>query len=149
MDRKKATITVFLVAVHLVCLAQPYDHAAGVRAGYSSGLTYKAFFLHRMSAVELDVFYNPNGLNISGLFLIHAEPFRDRHWLAYAGGGPMGGNWDDRFSAGVVAIGGIEYFLRDLPLNFGFDWKPMLNLFRFTHYDLLDFGFTIRYRFSL
>jgi hypothetical protein len=140
-------VAILLLPLHLQ--AQPYEHAAGIRAGYSSGLTYKGFFLHRMSGVELDVTYNQHGLNISGLYVIHAEPFRKSRWQIYFGGGGFGGLWDDEPSLGLVAMGGIEYILRDLPLNFGFDWKPMLNIYKTFHYDLLDFGLTIRYRFNL
>jgi hypothetical protein len=61
----------------------------------------------------------------------------------------MGGKWEEELSAGVAAIGGMEYTLRGLPLNFGVDWRPMANLYRETAYDLLDFGLTIRYRFTL
>ena len=64
------------------------------------------------------------------------------------GGGGFGGDWDEEFSLGVAAVAGIEYTLRDLPLNFSLDWKPMLNLYAVFEPDLLDFGLSIRYRFK-
>jgi len=149
MNILRYSLLCLIMAVATGTYAQPYDHAAGVRAGFSSGFTYKGFFLHRMSAVGVDVLYNPNGMVISGRFLLHFEPVRNDQWLLYAGGGPMGGRWDDELSLGVVGSVGIEYIMRDLPLNFGFDWRPMLGIYRFTAYELLDIGFTIRYRFSL
>lgn len=149
MNTQSLPLLVVLLLLPLHLAAQPYEHAAGIRAGYSSGLTYKGFFLHSMNGVELDVTYNQHGLNISGLYVIHAEPFRNSRWLIYFGGGAFGGTWDDELSLGLVAMGGIEYTLRDLPLNFGLDWKPMMNLYRTFHYDLLDFALVIRYRFSL
>ena len=130
-------------------MAQPYEHAGGVRAGYSSGLTYKGFFLHRKTAVEIDALYNQHGLNISALYLLHLELSRNSRWLVYFGGGVFGGGWEQELSVGLCAIGGIEYTLRDLPLNFGLDWKPLLNVYRTFAYDFLDFGVTIRYRFKL
>lgn len=129
--------------------AQPYEHSGGVRAGYTSGLTYKGFFLHSMNAIELNLGYNRHGLNISGLYVVHTEPFRNSRWLPYFGGGLFGGEWENEFSLGLVAVGGIEYTLHKTPLNFGFDWRPMLNAYRKTGYDLLDFGLCIRYRFKL
>ena len=140
-------MAIILLPIQLV--AQPYEHAGGVRAGYSSGLTYKGFFLHRMTAVEIDGLYNQHGLNLSAMYLMHLEPFRKSRWLFYFGGGLFGGNWEQELSLGICAIGGIEYILRDLPLNFGLDWKPMLNVYRTFAYDFLDFGVTIRYRFKL
>jgi hypothetical protein len=127
----------------------PYEHAAGIRAGYSSGITYKAFLLHRTNALQADLFYNSHGLNISALYVIHYEPFRKDRWLVYGGAGPFGGEWDGDLSLGLTGMIGIEYILRQLPINIGLDWKPMWNIYRNMDYDLLDFGLTIRYRFSL
>jgi len=138
-----------LVVLPATIVAQPYEHAIGVRAGYTSGLSYKGFFLHSMNAIELDVGYNQHGLNISGLYEVHMEPFRNSHWLAYFGGGVFGGEWEQELSLGLVAVGGIEYTLHKTPLNFGIDWRPMVNVYRSFAYDLLDFGLTIRYRFKL
>jgi hypothetical protein len=128
---------------------QPYEHAAGIRAGYSSGITYKYFFLHSLNAIQADLLYNAHGLNISGMYVIHNEPIRKDRWLLYFGGGPFGGQWDGDFSVGITGIAGMEYVPRKLPLNFGLDWKPMLNVYRNFDYEFLDFGFSIRYRFSL
>jgi hypothetical protein len=77
------------------------------------------------------------------------EPFHNRRWLVYFGGGAFGGNWEDEFSLGVVAAAGIEYTIRDLPMNLSFDWRPMMNIYRVYEIDLLDFGLSIRYRFAL
>lgn len=129
--------------------AQPYRHAIGIRAGYSSGITYKGFFRYQMSAVEADILYNQHGFNLTGMYLYHIEPFRNDRWLLYVGGGAFGGDWDGAFSIGLTAAFGMEYVVRDLPLNFSLDWKPMANLFRETEADFLDFGFSIRYRFRL
>jgi hypothetical protein len=149
MKRLRNPILVTTLLLPLMLQAQPYAHAGGVRAGYSSGLTYKGFFLHRMTAIEADGYYNQHGLNLAALYEMHAEPFRSSRWLGWFGGGIYGGKWDGELSTGVCAIGGIEYTLRKVPLNFGLDWRPMLNIYRELTYDLLDFGVTIRYRFQL
>jgi hypothetical protein len=128
--------------------AQPYYHSVGIRAGYSSGITYKGFRLHRMGAYEADILYNPHGFNISALYEHHMEPFRNERFLIYVGGGAFGGDWDEEFSLGVLAVAGMEYTLRDLPLNFALDWRPMLNAYRTLDADFLDFGICIRYRFG-
>lgn len=142
-------ILIGILLLSATCQAQTYDHAGGVRAGYTSGLSYKGFFLHSMNAMELDLGYNRHGLSIAGLYEIHIDPFRSKRWLAYFGGGVFGGKWDEDFSMGLVAVVGIEYTLRKTPLNFGLDWRPMLNAYKNFGYDLLDFGLTIRYRFKL
>lgn len=129
--------------------AQPYMHSAGVRAGYSSGISYKGFRLHRMSGFEGDILYNRHGFNVTVLYEYHIEPFKkNTRTFIYLGGGVFGGDWDDEFSMGVAAVAGIEYTLRDLPLNFSLDWKPMLNVYAIFEPDWLDFGLSIRYRFN-
>jgi hypothetical protein len=128
--------------------AQPYMHSVGIRAGYSSGITYKGFRLHRMGAIEGDILYNRHGFNLSALYEQHWEPFRDEKLLVYLGGGAFGGNWDEEFSLGVLAAAGIEYTFRDQPINIGLDWRPMLNVYQVFAPDFLDFGLCLRYRFG-
>jgi hypothetical protein len=140
-------ITILWMPFHAA--AQPYEHAGGVRAGYSSGVTYKGFFLHRMSAVEAGLFYSQHGLHISLIYEWHTEPFRNSRWLFFLGGGIYGGKWERDIASGLTGAGGIEYTMRELPLNFGFDWRPIWNIYEEFTYDLLDFGVTIRYRFRL
>lgn len=145
----KKLLAIGLLLYGLQLAAQPYSHAAGIRAGYSSGLTYKGFLLHRPAAIEADFMYNPHGLNLSLLYQYHRELDPRGRWLVHAGGGLFGGQWDDAFSLGLSPGLGIEYVIRKTPLNFGLDWKPMLNLYRKFAFDPLDFGLSIRYRFSL
>lgn len=129
--------------------AQPYEHSGGIRAGYSSGLSYKGFFRYQMAAIEADILYNRHGFNLTGIYAYHMEPFRNDRWIVFVGGGAFGGEWDGEFSLGLTVAGGIEYVIRDLPLNISLDWKPMLNLYKVTEADFLDFGLSIRYRFKL
>ena len=130
-------------------LAQPYEHAAGIRAGYSAGLSYKGFRLHRMAAIEADFLYNQHGLSLSAMYLIHKELDPKGRWLALAGGGLMGAKWEGDLAPGLVGGIGIEYVVRKTPLNFSLDWRPMLKLYPGAEFDPLDFGLSIRYRFSL
>lgn len=141
-------LTLVLVLGGAELKAQPYMHSVGIRAGYSSGVSYKGFRLHRMGAYEADILYNRHGFNISALYEHHLEPFRNERFLVYLGGGAFGGDWDDEFSIGVLGVLGIEYTIRDQPLNIGLDWRPMLNVYRTFAYDFLDFGLCIRYRFG-
>ncbi|PID91133.1 MAG: hypothetical protein CSA96_09965 [Bacteroidetes bacterium] len=129
--------------------AQPYEHALGIRAGYGSGLSYKAFFRHRMTAVRVDALYHEYGFSVSGALMYHWEPFRSDHWLFGVGGAGFAGKWDNATSLGINAVAEFSYVVRDLPLEFGLDWRPMLNLYRNTGTAFLDFGFVLRYRFSL
>ena len=142
-------VLIILLTLVLNLKAQPYEHSVGIRAGYSSGISYKGFFRHQMAAIEGDLLYNQHGFNITALYEHHLEPTQNKRLLAYLGGGIFGGNWEGEVSAGLSPIVGIEYTLRDLPLNFSIDWKPMMNAFQVFGIDLLDFGVSIRFRFSL
>lgn len=146
--RKILSLIVLIWAGSLGISAQPYEHSVGVRAGYSSGISYKGFFRHRMAAVEASILYNRHGFGINAIYEYHLEPFRNKRLLVYLGGGAFGGGWDEELSLGIAGIAGIEYTLRDVPLNFSLDWKPMLNLYRNFQEDLVDFGVSIRYRFK-
>lgn len=141
-------LTLALAITGKELLAQPYMHSVGVRAGYSSGVTYKAFRLHRMGAYEGSILYNRHGFNLSALYEHHLEPFRNERFLVFAGGGAFGGDWNEEFSLGIMGVVGIEYNIRDIPLNLAVDWRPMFNIIQITELDLLDFGFSIRYRFG-
>ncbi len=147
MIRNSIFILILLLSSSMA--GQPYEHSVGIRAGYSSGITYKGFFRHQMAAIEGDILYNRHGFNVSALYEHHIEPFQHRRWLVYLGGGAFGGNWDGGLSAGLAVVAGIEYNVRDLPLNFSVDWKPMMNIYELFEIDLLDFGVSIRYQFSL
>lgn len=146
--RKISSLIILFWASSLCISAQPYEHSVGVRAGYSSGISYKGFFRHRMAAVEASILYNRHGFNVNALYEYHLEPFRNKRLLVYLGGGAFGGGWDEELSLGIAGIAGIEYTLRDLPLNFSLDWKPMLNIYRNFQEDLVDFGVSVRYRFK-
>ncbi|MCK4990487.1 MAG: hypothetical protein KAS29_08380, partial [Bacteroidales bacterium] len=109
---KKTFILVMAMMLSLFTLqaklqAQPYMHSAGIRAGYSSGISYKGFRLHRMSAFEVDFLYNKHGLNLGALYEYHLEPFKkSTRTFIYLGGGAFGGQWDEEFSLGVAAVAG-------------------------------------------
>lgn len=149
---KMKLISLVLTLVLAICCAelkaQPYLHSVGIRAGFSSGLSYKGFRLHRMGAIEGNILYNRHGFNLSALYEQHWEPFRNERILLFLGGGAFGGEWDEEFSLGAVAVAGIEYTFRDQPINIGLDWRPMLNVYRTLAPEFLDFGLCIRYRFG-
>jgi len=127
---------------------QGYNHSAGIRAGFSSGIVYKGF-IRNNHAGAVEALYNRNGINISVLYQVHTAPFYNKRWLIYFGGGAFSGKWEELFSLGIIATTGIEYIMRDLPLVFSLDWKPMFNIIRITGFEVLDFGLSIRYRFEL
>jgi len=149
MNTRRLIAGMILAWIPLLLFSQPYEHSAGIRAGYSSGLTYKAFFLFRPTAIEVTALYNNHGFQAAALLEIHRELDRKGQFMAFAGGGLAVGQREDEFAAGLVAAAGLEYCLRRIPLCFGIDWKPTLMVLRTTNYDLFDLGLYARYRFKL
>ena len=152
MNSKYKTV-IFALSILLFSSAekvngQAYIHSGGVRAGFSSGITYKGFF-DRDAAIGIDALYNRNGLNLSLLYEYHIAPFRNDRYLFYFGGGPFAGQWGEEFSLGVAGVAGFEYIVRDIPLIFSVDWKPLFNIIMQTDYEIVDFGISIRYRFDI
>jgi hypothetical protein len=141
-------ITFFVFIATEKLYSQEYTHSAGVRAGFSSGIVYKGFF-DRNAAAGIEALYNRNGLNVSLLYEYHIAPFKNNRSLFYFGGGLFAGKWVDEFSLGVAGVVGFEYILRDIPLIFSADWKPLFNIIMQTDYELIDFGISIRYRFEI
>jgi len=148
-DVMRITLFILIIALSASLAGQPYEHSLGVRAGYSSGITYKGFFRHQMAAIEAEVLYNRHGFNVTAMYEYHLEPFQNKRLIIYVGGGAFGGNWDEELSLGIAAVAGLEYTVRDLPLSFSIDWKPMINAYRLFEVDLLDFGISIRYCFAI
>ena len=60
-------VVVLMSATSMLLSAQPYEHSVGVRAGYSSGIVYKAFFRHRPTAIEGGLLYNRHGFSLNAL----------------------------------------------------------------------------------
>jgi hypothetical protein len=152
MNSRYSTLVFVLTLLFFNCAdelnAQEYTHSAGVRAGFSSGIVYKGFF-ERNSAVAIEGLYNRNGLNITALYQYHIAPFKNDRALFYFGGGPFAGQWGEEFSLGVAGVAGFEYILRDIPLVFSVDWKPLFNIIMQTDYEFVDFGVSIRYHFEI
>lgn len=138
-----------MLMISASCLAQPYEHAAGVRAGFSSGLNYKFFFRHTVNALEGNVYYNRNGLNLAAYYSWNLEVFNSSQCFLYFGPGLFGGQWDEALSLGLGGQAGLEVVPRKVPLSFAIDWRPLFNLYKDFDVDLVDFGLCIRYRFSI
>jgi len=136
-----------------------YTTGIGIRGTLGPGLTVK----HHLSsdvAVEgiLSSWYR--GWVITGLYEQHYPAFQVTNLRWYIGAGGHVGVWSDRndnhpwfednnggLVIGLDLIGGLEYTLEDLPLNFSVDWKPAFNLVGYTGFWGSDGALSIRYVF--
>ena len=123
--------------------AQPYEHAVGIKAGYSSGVVYK-LFLDKGAALEGQALYNKHGFQFTALYEYHFTPYAKRRLYYYAGFGPYGGEWDEEFALGAAVCIGSEFVFRKAPLTMGLEWKPMINLYRIFDYAIPDIAMTVK-----
>lgn len=144
----------------LFLLSQPlqaqetYKHGLGLRAGSSSGISYKTFFRSDLAfeGILSTRYYGDNGWGrdyqggmITGLIEYHIPISSIPELSVYLGGGAHLAFWrgyrnhphyrDDRTYAvlGVDAIVGLEYVFKDFPIALALDYKPSFH-FGWNHF---------------
>ncbi len=142
--QKRLLLILVAVLFTVVLQAQAYKNAAGIRAGYSSGLSYR--YLNDDHQVwEGQALFNPEGFQFTALFNYQFTPHDKKRVYYYAGAGLLGGNWDGEACAGVAVSMGAEYVFREVPLTIGLEWKPMVKLYNGFDYVIPDVGLTVRF----
>ena len=123
-----------------------YKNAIGIRAGGTSGITYKHFF-ENYNAFEVILGIWPNAFGFTGLYEKHAPTGLSGLKFYYGGGGHIIGetvnyynNRDyygegyryrhDRngFGAGIDGILGIDYKIPVIPFSISLDLKPLIEI---------------------
>lgn len=123
--------------------AQPYRTAVGVRAGYSSGLTFR-HFVDREFMAEGMVLYNRHGFQFTGLYGYQFSPYAKERLYYYGGAGLHAGNWEEEFALGAAIAVGSEFAFRKAPVIIGLEWKPMINVYRVFGFSIPDFALTLQ-----
>ncbi|MEM6829265.1 MAG: hypothetical protein AAGA66_02030 [Bacteroidota bacterium] len=140
----------FLTAVVSIANAQEdYKKSAGIRLGYTTGLTFKKF-IGSNEAIELMLSGRNEGTQFTALYLFHQPlelSFNDRFYFHYGIGGHVG---YERFSGiskvivnpsedefffqeksyfamGINGSLGLEYRWLEVPITIGYDVKPFIN----------------------
>lgn len=134
---------------------QLYQKSAGIRLGYTSGLTFKNFVTED-EAIEFILSGRNEGIQITGLYEFHQPmefSFNDKFYLHYGVGGHIGYEKFDNlakvlindagdefafeeksfFTMGVDATLGLEYRALEVPATIGFDIKPIFNFIGMRH----------------
>lgn len=129
--------------------AQDYNWAIGVRGGfYASGVTVKYNF-DPTNTIEAIVAFD-RGVNVFGLYERNI-PVITQGFNFFYGAGVNLGSWrkssENKFTAGIDGIAGLEYKIQSIPLAFSIDYKPNLNFAGHTGFHGLDFGLSMRVTF--
>ncbi|CAG5003056.1 hypothetical protein DYBT9275_03039 [Dyadobacter sp. CECT 9275] len=121
------------------------ENALGIRAGGTTGITFKKFF-NKKTGLELIGGYNFDNdiknVSMTALFEKHAPLIGDR-FAAFIGAGPSyvfsGSNF------GASATLGFDMRLGKTPLNFQIDWMPSYYFTNGSHFSPDNGGLSIRY----
>jgi hypothetical protein len=136
--------------------ADGYTKAIGVKM-YPGSLTYKSFY-HPTKAIESSGYITLDGLWLSIVNEIYT-PIKDDDQLTwfYGYGGHIGiwseewrrkNNYTDKsnISVGIDGILGLDYKLKNTPINLSIDWQPSFSLIQ--TYFKNQGGIGIRYTFK-
>ncbi len=157
--KKVTLLSVFLFVIITSAKSQQYIDALGIRIGESYGLTYKHFFNEKL-AVEASLLSRWHGISSMGLLEWNYPlvDIRGLNW--YLGAGPGFGYWTYNnatkwldpgksvFTGGIIAIAGLEYNLKEVPLAIGLDWKPVINLIGYSKPWLDEFSLSFKFRLN-
>ncbi|MEL6636420.1 MAG: hypothetical protein AAFW73_22310 [Bacteroidota bacterium] len=143
--RRFLCLTCLLFLTSLPLSAQDaYVHAAGLRAGPITGLSYKRFvtFAGTVEGILGYNFNNGRTFSLTGLYQQHFFISYDLN--AFAGGGMSFGARSDDFRWIAEVVAGLEYSFPRFPLQLSLDYKPA---YRILGNELIfdEFGITIRY----
>ncbi len=159
MKKIRITTGALLLFIHLIN-AQDYTHALGVRGGLFNGFTYKQF-LSRNDAIELLATSRWRGMNFTALYEKHEDikninsDLGNLRWYVGAGGHigfyhgkyAWWGYYQPYTLIGVDGIIGLEFTLKEVPLNFSLDWKPTMHIIGLFGFWFDGGAFSVRYVF--
>lgn len=155
---KRITLTLLSIFIFTFFLeAQDYKTGIGLRGGLYSGLTLK-HFISGNSAVEGLLASRWRGFSITGLYEIHHQAFDVERLNWYYGFGAHIGFWNGDYvkwgepgvsytALGIDGILGIEYNIKEIPINISLDWKPEFNIIGYTGFWGDGGALSIRYIF--
>ncbi len=164
MTAETLTAGLLLLVMHTKTYAQSFDadyrYAVGLRAGETSGITFK-FPVRNAMNVELIAGFWTDWINLTALLEKNAPAFNveGMNWY-YGGGGHLSlltndvrnhGRYYNRgedFAIGIDGIVGLEYKIPPIPLAISLDLKPLIEVYRNGDvYVGIDPGLGIKFTF--
>ena len=164
--KKLILFTVFVILIG-TAFSQEFRYAAGIRAGYTSGVEFR-IYTDELNSYKFLLGSRQNGAVFHALKEFHQPglfSFTDQLNFVYGGGLHVGyDRWNQRyfrnnntiyyatnteFIAGIDGLAGLEYMFAEVPLSLGIEAKPFFDLFGRKVFDLelFDFAFTVKYHF--
>lgn len=149
-------MTTFFYANAQMNESSSYKTALGVKV-YPGAISVK-HFIKANTALEGLGYISSDGFRLTGLYELHNNLGNVEGLKWYIGGGGHLGIWSDTWKTnyptreGGLAIGvdgviGLDYKIKDVPLNLSFDWQPSFNLIGYNYFEGGWGGLGIRYTF--
>lgn len=125
-----------------------YKNALGVKF-YPGGVSYKHFITDK-NAVELIGYFYNRGTRITGLYEIHGDIENAGGLKWYIGPGAHVGFYNNKYYGGRSFVGvdgvvGLDYKIREAPINLSLDWQPSFEFGEGSGFNGNWGGFAIRY----
>jgi hypothetical protein len=151
-------VFLLLAFAHDGAAQSDYNTALGLRFSSFYGFTVK-HFINQQDAVEGILHTRWNAFKLTGLWERHVPAFDEPGLYAYYGGGAHIGIANERYYGryyedgrsiiGIDGILGLEYNIQDpsVPVQFGLDWKPALNLAPYSGFFGSELALSVRYMF--
>lgn len=131
--------------------AQSYKTAGGLFIDFGNGASlvgpHVKHFLNKNGAVQGMVLFG-SGMTALGVEYSYNEAIRNAPGLLWnIGVGPQVGFGNGSTDVLVRPALGLEYKVPNVPINFGFDWRPMWQLTHGSNFEAGRFGIGFRYVF--
>lgn len=128
-----------------------YKTALGVKVLDGAGITLKSF-INSNTALEGIGFFWRQGFRITGLYEIHGNINGAPGLKWYVGPGAHIGFYNNDFyngstSAGIDGVLGLDYKIKEAPINFSLDWQPSFEFANNRGFVGSWGGFAVRYTF--
>ena len=129
-----------------------YKNAVGLRIDLGTGETgFGPTFRHKFTpnqAIDAAVLFFEGDVVGLGAEYQYVAPVQNAAGLQwYAGIGPQFLFGNDDTAVGIRPVAGLEYKIPNVPLNFGFDWRPLFQLTPDTDVTAGRFGLSLRAAF--
>ncbi len=152
---KSIVLTVSFFVISVVALAQAqYKQAIGIKFPGGFSATYKNFITNK-NAIELQATFWTKGVRFAGLYEFNfaIEGAEGLNW--YVGPGVHFGVWNTEnkiayntsSDLGIDGILGLDYKLKNTPINISIDWQPSISILGNTGLSPSLGGLAIRYTF--
>jgi len=139
-----------------MALGSTYTTAVGLKY-YPVGITAKTFIKQNAAVEGLLSFWN-YGTRITGLYEIYGDINGVDGLKWYAGPGAHLGFWNNKWTDkfpdrdggvqfGVDGIVGLDYKIKNAPVDVSLDWQPSLNFVGYNYFEGGWGGIGIRYAF--